>query len=681
MMKRGRYIFLVLFLLVISSFFVAADGGFFLKDAYKNQDLYEPQQKAIIIHDNNKETLIIQASSEGDVSNFAWVIPVPSYPEVNISNSNLFEELHYLTQPDTIEAISPLDMLPVRTMSKGVFEGVTVYEQKTAGIFDVAILSSEDADSLITWLNQNSYYIPEKASEIIDSYIQNKWYFIAMKVNKENNPLLKSFKEVDDRIYDKNSSIEYLSEKILEAIKRNDTTAINSIFSLKVVRERNEEVNIFSEKMFQSLAELHNADEKSFLDSYLDVNIGSYGSSGPGTENAFWYGIEFYHYSNIKSRGVRTYINFYNYDYKNPPTLDELETYLEIPLKDIKGLEQWQISKYLEERVSEKVKKDLLKSLKERRPFNDTLLKKYADKAKNQDNSQVEVFYNQLMKDFHNRGILIKDELKYQIRNAMWALKDDFSQRIPGKENLNILDSVLIKFNSEKIIYPLKITAINKGETEVLLYVFTNFKTKIDGFKTEFADQLSEDKIKTNSYNYYIENMNKEYTTYSPSTNYYLTELLNQKYNYYLTKHRAKFKTQDIKNDIIIDKADNNAVYRMKIFEAGFAGWLFWAIITLLIFYGWVVLLSLVPKAIFNKTIKDKANPFYFSKLKLLVYPIIISILFLFFLVIESFGVSIGDIGRYIFLILIFPPILGIIIFVTIIHLLISLIIRITRKN
>jgi hypothetical protein len=285
------------------------------------------------------------------------------------------------------------------------------------------------------------------------------------------------------------------------------------------------------------------------------------------------------------------------------------------------------------------------------------------------------------MKDFHNRGILIKDELKYQIRNAMWALKDDFSQRIPGKENLNILDSVLIKFNSEKIIYPLKITAINKGETEVLLYVFTNFKTKIDGFKTEFADQLSEDKIKTNSYNYYIENMNKEYTTYSPSTNYYLTELLNQKYNYYLTKHRAKFKTQDIKNDIIIDKADNNAVYRMKIFEAGFAGWLFWAIITLLIFYGWVVLLSLVPKAIFNKTIKDKANPFYFSKLKLLVYPIIISILFLFFLVIESFGVSIGDIGRYIFLILIFPPILGIIIFVTIIHLLISLIIRITRKN
>lgn len=649
-MVRGSIV--SLFFIILMSSLIIADGGFFLHDSYLDEDLYEPEQKAIIIYDKNKESLIIQASSEGDVSNFAWVIPVPSYPEIEESDSRFFDELHYLTRPDVISAISPFSLISSGILSRGL-GGVTVHEQKTLGIFDAVVLSSEDSNSLITWLNNNSYYIPEFAEEVLDSYIENSWYFVAMKVNKENNPLLKSFKRIDDKIYDKNSSIEIISEKILEAVKQDDKESINGIFGITNPYSNKQ---FFSESSYQELEALYFLEGKYFIDEYVSIDLKGYEDSYFGHK----FGIVFYKYSNLKSRGVRTYIDLFDYD--DGASVKEVEEYLELDLSmfDIEGYpsmgmaytdearERETIGRDLEKKVSTYLSDQLSYDIENNISFGETIWNDYMEKSDYEINPEVEIFYNQLLEDYYNRDNLIHDEIRVRLEPSLVYLRDDFSQIIPGKENLNILNPVLIKFDSEEIIFPFKISSINKGETEVLLYVLADSKTKIEGFDIEFADNF-------------------------PNTNSYLSELLSENYNYFLTKHRAKFETKDIKDDIVIEKSTDNSPYRMEVYEYGFIKWFFVTIITFFLLYGWVAILSLAPKKFFNWKIKDTESAFYFTKFKLLVYCLVFPLMFLFSFIPGLFG---EVLKMFLFFILFFPPIIGVMIFITVMHFLISMIIK-----
>jgi hypothetical protein len=59
-------------------------------------------QKAVIIYENNTEDLILQVKYEGEVENFAWVVPLPNRPIINVSQPELFFELFSLTVPTRV---------------------------------------------------------------------------------------------------------------------------------------------------------------------------------------------------------------------------------------------------------------------------------------------------------------------------------------------------------------------------------------------------------------------------------------------------------------------------------------------------------------------------------------------------------------------------------------------------
>jgi hypothetical protein len=160
-----------------------ADGGFFKFRPDLDKDLHEPAQKAIILHKDNTETLILQVKYEGEVDEFAWVIPVPGYPNVDVAEPLLFEELAYLTYK----------WYPQKDRN-GLFEcgvigrggvsipAVEVWEESTVGVYDYAILSATDPNALIDWLNSNGYAFPEDGQEIVNHYLAKQWYFIAIKI-------------------------------------------------------------------------------------------------------------------------------------------------------------------------------------------------------------------------------------------------------------------------------------------------------------------------------------------------------------------------------------------------------------------------------------------------------------------------------------------------------------------
>ena len=175
-MKKLILTILLTGLLLIPSTTALADGGFF-NDI--GQDIYQPSQKAVIFFADGREDLILSVRYEGNADEFAWVIPVPARPSVEVADPEIFWELADLTRVHVVYGSRGLS--PGMVSLEG--PGVDVLEEKTVGPYDVAILSAGDPAALVDWLNSNGYSFPEASEEIIEEYIRKGWYFVASRIN------------------------------------------------------------------------------------------------------------------------------------------------------------------------------------------------------------------------------------------------------------------------------------------------------------------------------------------------------------------------------------------------------------------------------------------------------------------------------------------------------------------
>lgn len=161
-----------------------ADGGYFPPFDYQ-QDIFEPEQKALILHDGYTEHLVIEPSFKGSMDSFVWVVPVPSKPELHEIDGNIFRELAALTAPE--RARSP-DLVPFGRVYSEVsmqFAGkasVDVVEQRQVGIYYISVVASDDAAALKEWLTKEGYALPQNADLVIKEYVDKRWFFVAMKI-------------------------------------------------------------------------------------------------------------------------------------------------------------------------------------------------------------------------------------------------------------------------------------------------------------------------------------------------------------------------------------------------------------------------------------------------------------------------------------------------------------------
>lgn len=172
--------FLTLFGVAWYAHFCFADGGFF--SSYE-ADIIEPSQKGIIIYENGVETLILQANYRGQAEDFAWVIPVPAKPELSEVDENIFLELHELTKPE--ERWWNFDGCIGAGEEAGIEDDeITIIGMQTVGIYHTTTLSATNPRALANWLNENGYHLPTHAENIVSSYIEDGWYFVAMKIQQ-----------------------------------------------------------------------------------------------------------------------------------------------------------------------------------------------------------------------------------------------------------------------------------------------------------------------------------------------------------------------------------------------------------------------------------------------------------------------------------------------------------------
>ena len=185
----GSLLMLVFFAGLGSLAKVRADGVFvapkFVWD--KHKDINEPAQKAILVYDNGREDLILQVKYDGPVEEFGWLIPVPNLPTVQKGSMKCFYELSRYTQklwerPVYATRSASQDLASLSAGNKQE-PPVKVIEIKTVGAYDVAVLSTKDAGALKNWLETDHFYFPTNKTDVLDVYVKQHWYFIAVKVN------------------------------------------------------------------------------------------------------------------------------------------------------------------------------------------------------------------------------------------------------------------------------------------------------------------------------------------------------------------------------------------------------------------------------------------------------------------------------------------------------------------
>lgn len=146
----------------------------------------------------------VQIFYTGPVDKFSWVVPVEAVPELSTGTDQLFTSLAGPTRP-TFAATYVTDgsCRPYggaggsygTADASAVFGGtgaggaggssgpaVSIAFQGAVGPYDAAVIQSNDAAALEDWLTTNGYYLDPGAGQIIDTYVSEGKYFVALKL-------------------------------------------------------------------------------------------------------------------------------------------------------------------------------------------------------------------------------------------------------------------------------------------------------------------------------------------------------------------------------------------------------------------------------------------------------------------------------------------------------------------
>jgi len=164
-----------------------ACGGLFCQNVPVDQSA----ERIIFTVDPGSISAYVQINYTGSAPDFAWVLPVPSVPEVDVAEMSSFNELQVATDPVFMLPPMPECMfrdMPVMSAAEGASAGdVTVYSSGEAGPYAYDVVGTETGNStaLVDWLNENSYRITPEMEPLVQVYVQEGMVFLAMKLQPD----------------------------------------------------------------------------------------------------------------------------------------------------------------------------------------------------------------------------------------------------------------------------------------------------------------------------------------------------------------------------------------------------------------------------------------------------------------------------------------------------------------
>jgi hypothetical protein len=195
---------LIAMVLAIFTFTPAAWAfcGFYVAKA--DTKLYNQASQVVIARDGDRTVLTMANDFQGEVKDFAIVVPVPTaikQEQVKVAPPQIIERLDAFSAPRLVEYFDPdpcavvsENMPYAKSLPSGAANldtavrrdrslGVKVEARFNVGEYDIVILSAKESGGLAIWLNQNGYKIPTGAKELLQPYIRSSMKFFVAKVN------------------------------------------------------------------------------------------------------------------------------------------------------------------------------------------------------------------------------------------------------------------------------------------------------------------------------------------------------------------------------------------------------------------------------------------------------------------------------------------------------------------
>jgi hypothetical protein len=178
--------------------------GFYVAKA--DAKLFNKSSKVVLVRDGDETAITMASDYEGKPDQFALVVPVPTFiqkDQISVVDTKTLDHLDAYTAPRLVQyydddpcmqisQVTALSFTSARqtaamptSPAPAAYPGVKVEARYDVAEYEISILSAEQSDGLIQWLNDNGYKIPPGAEPVIGSYIKQNMHFFVAKVNVE----------------------------------------------------------------------------------------------------------------------------------------------------------------------------------------------------------------------------------------------------------------------------------------------------------------------------------------------------------------------------------------------------------------------------------------------------------------------------------------------------------------
>ncbi len=210
---KSKFFFTIpaFFLLALLPIVGEAFCGFYVSQA--DVTLSNKTSQVIVVRNGNVNTITMASDFEGDVKDFAMVIPVPvvlKRDDIKVVESSLFSKFNTYSAPRLVNyydqqpcpqqysypsaAHGNEDISTVATLRKNKSSAkdddyhVKVIATYNVEEYEIKILSADESSGLEKWLTDNGYKIPKGAGEVLEPYINNNMKFFVVKVDLSKAP-------------------------------------------------------------------------------------------------------------------------------------------------------------------------------------------------------------------------------------------------------------------------------------------------------------------------------------------------------------------------------------------------------------------------------------------------------------------------------------------------------------
>ncbi len=189
----------------------------------------QTSERIVFVQSGERVRAIIQIQYDGDPVDFAWIIPVPSPPTIGTTDPAIFSVLDEFTKPEWIypgadadtdvDADADASGSDAASSSAGCAcalagcswehysdpDGRSSFQFESIegiGAYAVAVVTADRTSDLTDWIERNVYTVPPEALPIIDHYVEQGFFFVAVRMQasadvKTIEPLVLEF-EADE---------------------------------------------------------------------------------------------------------------------------------------------------------------------------------------------------------------------------------------------------------------------------------------------------------------------------------------------------------------------------------------------------------------------------------------------------------------------------------------------------